>query len=344
MLFLNRLSLHTSRQLLICLLVVIFAFTLSACGKEEVILTYKDGGEVTRTQLQSFINVNQMFNPQMAEYFKDKTVQNNLLLQYVANAILADQASAEVKAAADKQIAEQMKQIIDYYNGLEGGLAKQLSDNNVKQEDIEYTMKISYYTMMSLQEKVSDEEIQTEYNRKLAAKDYDIATVSHILISLKDSATDAVIRTDEEALARANEVLGKLKAGGDFSALAKEYSDDPGSKDNGGTYEDAAISGWVEEFKNAARDLPLNTLSDPPVKTQFGYHVMKVDSRGTKSLEDVKEEIKNELSSQVYSKFAETELPGYILTNKLADEIAKATPTATPAATPEETSTPTPTK
>jgi parvulin-like peptidyl-prolyl isomerase len=83
-------------------------------------------------------------------------------------------------------------------------------------------------------------------------------------------------RTDEEALQIATEVRQKLEAGGDWKALAEEFSDDTGSKSEGGEL------GWfgkgeglVQEFEDAAFALAVGALSEP-VKTQFGYHIIQV--------------------------------------------------------------------
>jgi hypothetical protein len=86
-------------------------------------------------------------------------------------------------------------------------------------------------------------------------------------------------RTDAEALAIAQEVKKKLDAGGDWKTLALQYSDDPGSKTQGGElgwY--AKGQGLDTDFENAAFSLPVNKISDP-VKTQFGYHIIQVEEK-----------------------------------------------------------------
>jgi hypothetical protein len=86
-------------------------------------------------------------------------------------------------------------------------------------------------------------------------------------------------RDDAQALARILEVQQKLGAGEDFAALAVAYSDDPGSKTQGGDLGwFARGQGLVKEFEDAAFSLEPGKLSDP-VKTQFGYHLIKVDEK-----------------------------------------------------------------
>ncbi len=317
----NRLVQSSNSRVYVWILIIVLVLTSTACGKandSEVILTYKDNGEITQDEFDTFINVNKMFSPQMATYIEEPGFQQEMLKQLASYLILSDRASAEVEQAADKQVEEQLKQILDYIGQLEGGLEKQLLDNNLKEEDIEYLLKISFYSMLGMKETITDAQIEDEYKNNLDNHQFEIATVSHILISTTNAATNEVMRTDEEALKRANEVLGKLKLGEDFAKLALEYSDDPGSKEKGGKYEDVSVNQWVAEFKQAAIDLPLNTLSEPPVKTEFGYHVMKVENRRIKTIEEAREEIEKTLMDKIYSDFYENELTKLILTNKLA--------------------------
>jgi parvulin-like peptidyl-prolyl isomerase len=88
----------------------------------------------------------------------------------------------------------------------------------------------------------------------------------------------AVPRSDAQALALINEIKQKLDAGGDFAALAKEYSEDTGSKDEGGELGWFAKSQMVTEFADAAFSLQPGQVSEP-VKTQYGYHLIKVEER-----------------------------------------------------------------
>ncbi|MGO4276359.1 peptidylprolyl isomerase, partial [Paenibacillus sp. TAF58] len=117
--------------------------------------------------------------------------------------------------------------------------------------------------------------------------------------------------TKEEALKRAKEVQQKLINGEDFAKLAKEFSDDPGSKDAGGLYADADVSQWVPEFKKAAIEQTIGTIGEP-IATDFGYHVIKVEARSVKSFDSVKEQLKASLEQQQFQQFTEKELPDLI--------------------------------
>jgi hypothetical protein len=86
-------------------------------------------------------------------------------------------------------------------------------------------------------------------------------------------------RTEQEALQIATEIKQRLSAGGAFEALAQEFSDDTGSKPEGGElgwY--GKGEGFVQEFEDAAFALAVGAISEP-VKTQFGYHIIQVEDR-----------------------------------------------------------------
>ncbi|MBA2544718.1 MAG: peptidylprolyl isomerase [Deltaproteobacteria bacterium] len=108
-------------------------------------------------------------------------------------------------------------------------------------------------------------------------KKTEFAEVQHILIGWKDSpaARDPRAKTREKpaAEALAKEVLAKVRAGGDMVKLAKEYSEDPGSKDTGRTYTVTEEEQLVEAFIQIG--LRLDVGEAGIVKTEFGYHVMK---------------------------------------------------------------------
>jgi parvulin-like peptidyl-prolyl isomerase len=108
-------------------------------------------------------------------------------------------------------------------------------------------------------------------------KQPDLVSVRHILVSVKQGEGQPGL-SDADAKARIAKIQAELKKGTKFEALAKKYSDDPGSKENGGLYADADPSGWVPEFGAAARTQPVGKVG-APVKTSYGYHLIKVEGR-----------------------------------------------------------------
>jgi len=128
---------------------------------------------------------------------------------------------------------------------------------------------------------VNEADVKAYYEgHKARFKQPDLVTVRHILVSVKqaDAQPGQPGVTDAEAKARIAKIQGELKKGAKFDALAKKYSDDPGSKDSGGLYADADPSGWVPEFGAAARTQPIGKVG-APVKTMYGYHLVKVEGR-----------------------------------------------------------------
>jgi len=157
-------------------------------------------------------------------------------------------------------------------------------------EDINKFLAVNTYLDRELAEqiKVTDEDIQKEYDQEKTA------TVRHILMLTqgKDDAQKQAIRTKME------EVLALARKGDDFAELAKKYSEDPGSKDKGGIYENFTRGRMVKEFEDASFNLPIGSISDI-VETQYGYHIIKVMDRQkeTRPLDDVKEQIKSKLDN-----------------------------------------------
>ena len=134
-------------------------------------------------------------------------------------------------------------------------------------------------------------------------QDYEQVRARHILIRAAGSPSpvDAGKKelSDAEALAKAQDIRKKLAAGGDFAALAAQESDDTGSKDKGGDLNFFKHGQMVPAFDQAAFSLKVGEISEP-VKTQFGYHIIKVEAR--KSYEDSKPEVDRRLRSEMAQK------------------------------------------
>jgi peptidyl-prolyl cis-trans isomerase C len=147
---------------------------------------------------------------------------------------------------------------------------------------------------------ISDAEIAKYYNDHKG--EFESVKAHHVLIRFKGSPVplkkDEKDLTEEEALAKAKEVQKRLLAGEDFEKVASEVSDDTTPK---GYLKPFARGEMVKEFDEAAFTLPIGKISDP-VKTQFGYHIIRVDSRTEKTLAEAKPEIEKKLRPEMANK------------------------------------------
>ena len=140
---------------------------------------------------------------------------------------------------------------------------------------------------------VTDEEIKAEYDKFAAANSGKEYRARHILV-------------EKEADAKA--IIAQLKKGAKFEAIAKKESKDPGSGANGGQLDWAAPGSYVKEFSDALVALSKGKTTETPVKSQFGYHVIRLDDvRDTAlpKLEEVKPQIAQQLQQQKMTKFQE---------------------------------------
>ena len=140
---------------------------------------------------------------------------------------------------------------------------------------------------------VSEAEIKAEYNKFVAANAGKEFRASHILVDSED---------------RAKAIIAEIKAGKKFEDIAKKESKDPGSGAQGGDLGWASPANYVPEFTEAMVKLQKGGLTAAPVKSQFGWHVIRVDDvreAQMPSLEDVKPQIAEQLEQQKMMQFQE---------------------------------------
>ncbi len=112
---------------------------------------------------------------------------------------------------------------------------------------------------------------------------------AHIMLSASG-------KNDAEKKELINEVYHRLRQGEDFAKLAKEYSDDKGSARNGGELPWFGVGQMVQEFENAAFNLKSNGDISKPVKTNYGWHIIKrIDRKEPKSFEIIKDDIRRKV-------------------------------------------------
>lgn len=134
--------------------------------------------------------------------------------------------------------------------------------------------------------------------------------VSHILIQVSDPKGDAA------AKAKAGDLLKRVQSGEDFAKLAKEFSQDPGSAQQGGDLGWSERKVWVAPFADAAFSMKVGEIRGP-VKTQFGYHILRLDGIKEASVKTF-EQAKSDLEAEYRRGEAERQF------NSLQDQLADA--------------------
>ena len=157
----------------------------------------------------------------------------------------------------------------------------------------------------SLQEtiKVDDAAVKAYYTAHL--NDYESVKARHILIRVKGAPMPGPEGkpelTDEQALAKAQDIRKKLAAGGKFEDLAKAESDDSGSGAQGGDLGEFKRGMMVPPFEEAAFKQKVGEVGEP-VKSPFGYHVIRVDEHKSKTLEETRGEIEKTMRPELARK------------------------------------------
>jgi len=166
-------------------------------------------------------------------------------------------------------------------------------------KNLEEELKIRQFLDIKLDSmiQVTETEIQQVYDKDKTA------SVRHILL-LTQGKSDA---EKVEAHKKMEELLVRARNGEDFAALAKEYSEDPGSKENGGLYEDFERGAMVKSFEDAAFSVPIGEISDI-VETSYGYHILLIvdRKRETRPLDEIRVELEEKLKQSGKAEIFET--------------------------------------
>jgi peptidyl-prolyl cis-trans isomerase C len=214
---------------------------------------------------------------------------------------LADAGRPVPNAAAKRQVAQQLGQLL----ALAQEARKRKLDQAPSAKQM-MTIQVDTFLAGALQKQVSDEikpddaALHAYYDSHKSQ--YEQIKASHILIRYKGSPVpprpNQKDLTEEEALAKSQDIEKQLAAGGDFAAIAKVESDDVGTATSGGVLPPFSKGQMVPEFEQAVFTQPVGKVSEP-VKTKFGYHIIKVADRGSKTFDETRAEIEKQLKPQL---------------------------------------------
>lgn len=205
----------------------------------------------------------------------------------------------------DRYVEEQIETLkTTYANGddetFESILSTYFGVDSLK--ELEDNIRIEYKREQAvndyIEETISDKEVENYYNTYTTGD----VTASHILIKSDAKSTDsaeAQEKAEKKAKEEAEKIIKELNDGADFAELAKKYSDDQTTAENGGSLGTFSPDDMVEQFAAAVKELKVNEYTKKPVKTTYGYHIiLKTGEEDKPALKDVEKEIREKLRKQ----------------------------------------------
>ncbi len=287
------------RLTLLCILLL--SLLVAGCGSSDSdsvpgdSVAVVDGQEIPKSEFDQLIaQARTSYKAQKREFPKAGTPEyatlKNQAVAFLVQRVQFEQKAEELDVSVeDKQVEDRLKQIKKQYFGddqkkYEAGLKEQgLTEEQVKRDIRAQLLQEALFKQVTEEIKVTDAEISAYYAKN---KDQygqpESREIRHILVPTKK---------------QAQSLYDRIEAGEDFAKLAKQFSKDPGSKDQGGKLT-VAKGQTVPEFDQTAFMLPKGSLSRP-VKTQYGWHLIEalsaIKPAKTTPLSEVKESIKQQL-------------------------------------------------
>ncbi len=332
------------KKIVAALLILAFTVFVAGCGSKTAAKV--NGEKITQEHLEKRMNKIKLSYEQQGAKFEGeqgrmmlKAIEQQVLEEMINQTIILQAAEKEKLVASDVEVNKQYDEIKKRFGG-----DKQFDDamKTYGYTEKELKDKLKYdatfaalYEKVTKDVKVTDDEISKYYeSNKDQYKEPEKFKIRHILIAV-NTADKKTGKTDEQAKKEAEKIIADLNAGADFAKLAKEKSTDPGSKDKGGLLTDrmgnemVAKGGneFVPEFANAAFALKAGQITAKPVKSEFGYHIIKVDVKTTEkqlTFDEAKEKIKKDLPTtkkqDVFNKYMGDLRTKADIVNKLAEE------------------------
>ena len=279
------------------LLISLIALTMCGCGKVSKL---SDGKEA----VVSFKGLESISVDSLYDSMKDRYAVS-ILIDMIDKEILFKEYEDKMDDA-NTYANDQVKQLKKSYESEEELLnAIQSYYGYESMKEFKEYIKLNYFRDLATDDyaktQITDKEIENYYESDVVG---DIEA-SHILITVdvKDDATEEEKeKAEKKALKDAKQIIEKLNKGEKFEDLAKTYSKDDSNKNEGGALGKFNKGDMVKEFETAAFELKVDEYTKEPVKTSYGYHIIKKTKEHKKdTLENLKEEIKETLASDLLS-------------------------------------------
>lgn len=285
---------------LLALIILIF----TGCG-ENVVATV-NGEKITRDELTLQVNeLKGSYEQQGLDFSSDEgktmlaSLEKDTLEQMIETKIMLQEAKKIGKLEA-QDIQERIKPLKEQFP-TETEYNTFLSQVKLSEEDVAYILYLQDEVTKDIAP-VPEEELRKYYdeNQEQFSQPEQLE-VRHILFFVDDGTMGMPTQhSDAEAKKMADDIIALLDQGRDFAELAKENSEDTGTKAEGGLYT-ASEAGTVPEFYAAAAALSVGEYTKEPVKTDYGYHVIKLEKvipAGVESFDSVKDLLAEQLTDQ----------------------------------------------
>jgi len=308
------------KRILSILLVIIMVFGLVACSdKDKNEDLVKVGDEViTSSELDQFTELYALLQQiDLSQYEEDIKVsfKKSVLEELISFEAMKQNFIGQEDKVFPETVKEDLKAFLDQ-SKVDEETAKFIEDKGITDIVLTNFFYSQFYARAYYDEIKADmpnleEESKAYYEKNKALYAFEDITASHILVA-------------EEALAK--EILEKIKGGAKFEDMAAQYGTD-GTKDTGGSLGTFGRGKMDKVFEDAAFALEPGQLSDV-VKTQFGYHIIKVTDKkqGTRTYEEVKASIEGILvgeESQVKIKELRDQIGVEYLTDEYDGKLAE---------------------
>ena len=258
------------------MLAVASTLALAACSNNQSAVATSKAGNVTQEEFYKALKTTS----------GEQTLQRLVLQKVLEN-------DAKDKKAIEEEVKKEVANQVTQYGGedaLKAVLARSGFNSVDAYRETVYLNKLITAAVKKAN-KFSDEEIQKYYDSWEPR-----ATAQHILIGVAQNASD---EEKAEAKKKAEDLIKQLKDGADFDTLAKENSTDKNSAANGGKIGPFRRVEMVKEFSDAAYGLKVGEITEEPVLTQYGYHIIKLVEKPEKgSLNDLRSTLEDELIAE----------------------------------------------
>lgn len=198
----------------------------------------------------------------------DKELSDITLSRLAVNALIADMAKEYDVKVTDEDLAKEKEKLMQGFDS-ETALSAEIQKN--------YVWDLPTYIQNVVEPVVLEDKVRAAFEAK-AATESDEFTIEEVRARHILFKTTGDVKKDKEAEKKANEVLARIKKGEDFATLAKEFGSDA-TKEQGGDLGFFPRGAMVPEFEAAAFSLEPGKVSDSLVKSQFGYHIIKVEEK-----------------------------------------------------------------